>query len=130
MLRAAEKAWHGVKLHQPDWGDDSHSVALGATLRKHGLRFHFILNAHWSPLEFELPDPGGADRWRRWIDTALESPDDIVPWEAAPPVSGPTYRAEARSVVMLYLLGPGSSGGRASEERQPRDLQTQPTERR
>ena len=39
--------------------------------------------------------------WRRWIDTALNSPQDIVPWQMAPTVAGDIYRAEARSVVML-----------------------------
>ena len=58
FLREANKAWHGVKLHQPDWGDCSHSIALGAELRREGLFFHFILNAYWEPLEFELPVVG------------------------------------------------------------------------
>ncbi len=42
------------------------------------------------------------DPWRRWIDTALKAPHDIVPWREAAPVPGPTYRAGARSVVALY----------------------------
>ena len=25
-----QKAWHGVKLGQPDWGDDFHSIAFNA----------------------------------------------------------------------------------------------------
>jgi len=44
----------------------------------------------------------GANSWRRWIDTAQETPEDIVPWEQATPVSGLAHRAEARSVVVLY----------------------------
>ena len=55
FLREANKAWHGVKLNEPDWGDCSHSIALGAELRGEGLLFHLILNAYWEPLEFELP---------------------------------------------------------------------------
>jgi glycogen operon protein len=103
LLQQAKKAWHGVKLGQPDWGDSSHSVALSAEVPKEGLRFHLILNAYWEPLVFELPPTGTDSRnpWRRWIDTALDSPHDIVPWENAPPVPGNTYRAEARSVVAL-----------------------------
>ena len=46
--------------------------------------------------------PGGAGSWRRWIDTSLESPQDIVPWQTAPSVSGLTYRAGSRSVVVLF----------------------------
>jgi glycogen operon protein len=107
MLQQANKAWHGVKLFQPDWGDHSHSVALGAELKREGLRFHLILNAYWEPLNFELPKLEGGGSWRRWIDTALDSPHDIVPWQTAPPISGDTYRAEARSVVMLFTVGRG-----------------------
>jgi hypothetical protein len=56
------------------------------------------------PLDFELPavDNGDANPWRRWIDTALDCPQDIVEWQAAPPVCGWTYRAEARSVTVLF----------------------------
>jgi glycogen operon protein len=102
LLRDANKAWHGVKLNQPDWSDSSHSVALGAELRKEGLFFHLILNAYWEPLEFELPKLTSGGAWRRWIDTGLESPDDIVPWENAPQVNGNAYRVTDRSLVMLY----------------------------
>jgi len=52
--------------------------------------------------EFELPKLKNGGRWRRWIDTALESPNDIVPWQDSPEHSSDTYRALDRSVVMLY----------------------------
>src|SRR5271165_5177203 len=99
FLAQANKTWHGVKLHQPDWGEHSHSVALHGELRKEGLFFYLIFNAYWEPLEFQLPAQrhGGANPWRRWIDTSLESPDDIQDWPAAPVVTGQTYRAGPRS---------------------------------
>ncbi len=28
LLQQAQIAWHGVKLNQPDWGADSHTIAL------------------------------------------------------------------------------------------------------
>jgi glycogen operon protein len=102
LLQQADKAWHGVRLCQPDWGDDSHSVALEAELRKERLRFHLILNAYWEPLDFELPKVEDGVCWRRWIDTALDSPQDIVPWPTAAAVSQNSYRAESRSVVVLF----------------------------
>ena len=101
LLEQANKAWHGVRLNQPDWGDASHCVALGGELSAEGLLFHLILNAYWEPLEFELPRLESG-KWRRWIDTALESPHDIVPWDDAHEVDGNTYRAADRSVVVLY----------------------------
>ena len=81
LIRQANKTWHGVKVGQPDWGDHSHSLAFEAELRREGLRIYLILNAHSEPLDFELPPAGegGTSSWRRWIDTALESPQDIVP---------------------------------------------------
>jgi glycogen operon protein len=104
MLRQAKCSWHGVKLHTPDWTDRSHSVACTAELLQEGLVLHLILNAYWEPLEFELPQAGEGRKapWHRWIDTALESPHDIVHWKTAPPVPGSTYRAEPRSVVVLF----------------------------
>jgi isoamylase len=111
MLQAATKAWHGVKLDQPDWSDDSHSFAFGAILPKENLLFHLISNAYWEPLDFELPpvNNGCRDPWRRWIDTYLDSPQDIVSWQTAPSVPGYTYRVGPRSMVVLYAITDSAS---------------------
>src|SRR5215471_11953238 len=79
-LRHATLAWHGVNLWRPDWSPHSHALAFGADLASAGLSLHMIMNAYWEPLDFELPAPE-PDKWRRWIDTSLESPDDITPWQ-------------------------------------------------
>jgi len=96
--------WHGVKLNQPDWGENSHSIAFNVEIREEKLLFHVILNAYWQPLDFELPRVNRASKnpWRRWIDTALDFPYDILQWETAESVSDYAYRAESRSVVMLF----------------------------
>jgi isoamylase len=106
LIEQATKAWHGTRLNQPDWTDHSRSVAFTFQVRQDKLLCHLILNAYWEPLDFELPPAGekSGNPWRRWIDTAQESPNDIVPWEEASSVPGMTYRAEARSVVVLYAL--------------------------
>ena len=116
LIRQADISWHGVRLHEPDWRRSSHSVAFTARFTKEEVFLHFILNAYWEPLEFELPlvANGGRHPWRRWIDTFLDSPDDIVDWERAPSVPGHGYRAEPRSVVVLLasLAGkPDTSAG-------------------
>jgi glycogen operon protein len=103
-LHEAPKSWHGVKVGQPDWNDWSHCLAFGIELPTEKLLFHMITNAYWEPLEFELPSSDKGNNygpWRRWIDTALKSPLDIVEWGAASAISGQTYRVEARSVVVL-----------------------------
>lgn len=102
LLQMAERTWHGVKLGQPDWSVTSHSLALHAEARNHNLFLYFILNAYWEPLDFELPPATTGNPWRRWIDTSLESGSDIVEWQAAPPVTTPSYHAGPHSVVALY----------------------------
>ena len=104
LLREAKKAWHGVKLNQADWSPWSHSLAFTSEVQREGLVFHLILNAFWEPREFELPpvEQKFGPVWRRWIDTSLDSPDDIVEWQTAPAVPGLTYPAGPRSVVVLF----------------------------
>jgi glycogen operon protein len=99
LLRNAKKAFHGVKLFQPDWGSWSHSLAVSEENEKQGLIFHVMMNAYWEELEFALPPAPRA--WRRWIDTYLDSPCDIVDWRMAIPIPGQTYRVGPRSVVLL-----------------------------
>jgi glycogen operon protein len=105
LLRQAGHAWHGVKLGQPDWSPHSHSLALEGNVRTQNLRFYLMMNAWWEPLVFQLPPVTDSHVWRRWIDTALESPQDIVEWRAAPRLEGSLYRAGARSVAVLIAGG-------------------------
>jgi glycogen operon protein len=112
LLQQARITFHGVKLGQPDWNVQSHSLAV--TVRTLGGRFllHGIFNAYWEPLGFELPavPQGAGDTWRCCIDTARPSGDDIRPWETAPAVATGPYVAQPRSVVLLGLRLPESAG--------------------
>jgi len=107
LLRRADFDWHGVRLGCPDWSDASHSIAC--TVRPSGesipLWLHLMYNAYWEPLDFELPSvpEPAVSGWRRWIDTAQESPEDITDPAAAPAVPGRLYRAMPRSTVALFL---------------------------
>jgi glycogen operon protein len=108
LLSGANKAWHGTKVGRPDWSWSSHSLAFTAEHRKEGLMFYLAFNSYWEPLVFELPysERWAADPWRRWIDTSLDSPADIVDWRLAGPVSGLTYSVAPRSVAVLYTTLP------------------------
>jgi glycogen operon protein len=107
VLREQKHAWHGVKVNQPDWSSFSHSFALGGELKNEGILVHIIFNSYWEPLEFELPTLSDrAEKWWRWIDTSLDAPDEICGWNEEKPVPGTTYRAGARSVVVL-IAGEG-----------------------
>jgi isoamylase len=98
-LRGTNKSWHGVTLNQPDWSNWSHSLALSAEFLKERHLVHWILNAYWEPLDFELPANSG---WRRWLDTSLDSPEDIVRWQDARAIAGRTYKVSPHSIAVLY----------------------------
>lgn len=118
MIERANKAWHGVMLNQADWGQNSHSIAFSSELHDERIRFHLILNGYWEAMDFELPILEDGRPWRRWIDTSLPSPQDIVEWESAPLVFGESYHAGPRSVVMLYTASNGVSERVASRSDQ------------
>jgi isoamylase len=94
--------WHGVRLKEPDWGTESHSLAATVYLDEQKLRLHLMINAYWEPLSFELPAPSdGYGSWRRCLDTALDAPDDICAFRNAFTVEAAPYRLERRSVAVL-----------------------------
>ena len=107
MLRAQKLEWHGVALHRPDWSRSSHSLAFSVELPKDGLLVHAMLNAYWEPLTFELPllERWKGARWRRWIDTSLASPEDIVEISEAKEMEATTYCVAPRSVAVLIAPG-------------------------
>jgi glycogen operon protein len=112
IIRQARIEWHGVRLGQPDWGRDSHCIAFTAWSLSGQVAFHLMVNAWREPLEFELPPTRGlsGNRWRRWIDTSLPSPADIVTLAEAPTVTCETYRLTAYSLAVMYS---SLSGGAA-----------------
>jgi isoamylase len=112
LLAESITCWHGVKLNQPDWSDQSHTIALSIELPLQRLVTYCIFNAYWEPLDFELPATPSVhtNLWRRWIDTFLDSPEDIVPWQEAPSFTSASYRAGPRSVVVLWsYVGKGQN---------------------
>ena len=99
LISDAQFQFHGVQQHHPDWSDQSHSIAVLARGFSETFAVYWILNAYWEPLTFELPhDPNG---WHRWIDTSLDSPEDITDWKNSPAVEGHSYKMKERSMVLL-----------------------------
>jgi len=107
LLRSAHFHWHGIRLGQPDWGEDSHSLACTIRSGPGHLPFwlHVMFNAYWEALDFDLPavPENAVSGWQRWIDTARESPEDIVDMPAAPPVPESQYHVMPRSVAVLAV---------------------------
>ncbi len=104
LLLRAPVEWHGVELRCPDWSESSHSLAFTLRSPRSLYLLHGMINAYWEPLRFELP-PTGSDGapWRRAIDTALASPDDMRSMDEAPVVDAASYLVEPRSLVVLAV---------------------------
>ena len=96
--------WHGTQLGQPNWDESSHSLAFTLRYGQHAEILHIILNMFWKPLEFELPPLDKGQYWRRIIDTASPSPQDISHVENAPCLNQLRYTAEARSTAVLMAI--------------------------
>ena len=94
-------SWHGTRLGQPDWGEDSRSLSFTLRYRQHGELLHIILNAFWEPLTLELPPLAAGNHWQRIVDTALAAPQDIFPIDQAPKIEQSRYSAAPRSSVIL-----------------------------
>jgi len=104
LVERARIRWSGVDLDRPDWGEQSHTLAITLESQRGAFLLHGIFNAYWEPLAFELPpSPTSAHIWRRCIDTALPSPDDICHVADGPEVRGARYVAGPRSVVVLAM---------------------------
>jgi isoamylase len=107
--------FHGVKLYQPDWGQESHSIALGLNGRDMDDDMHIMINAYWEDLQFELPPRPEHSPWRRAVDTSLPTPQDIAEPGHEPVVVGPTYHVQAHSVAILIACKEASADGDAPE---------------
>jgi glycogen operon protein len=76
-------SWHGVKPWEPDWGEESRSLAFliaGDVTVEAGPEQDFIyaaFNMWHESLTFTLPRLPQGIRWRLVIDTARQSPDDF-----------------------------------------------------
>lgn len=131
LLRSSRIEWHGVRLNQPDWNDDSHSLAITAWSHDGRLVYHLMFNAYREALEFQLPpvSPDTSPGWRRVMDTFLESPDDICSWREAPLVADSRYIVQPHSTVALVTLLAAGKGaqtilrrtGAASLSKKPHD---------
>jgi glycogen operon protein len=105
--------WYGVR-GGADWSEGSRHLAYclhGASQKDVDL--YVMVNGSAEARGFAIQE-GAAGSWRRVVDTALPSPEDIVDEATAPVVEGRTYRLEPRSVVVLV------SGATISRSRRPR----------
>jgi len=95
-------SWHGISLHKPLWGQDDAQV-LAFTLgrvRPADEDLHVILNMGKLDMEMPLPENPG-NHWRRAVDTACNSPQDILETASQVVQRDQIYVVRSHSVVVF-----------------------------
>jgi glycogen operon protein len=104
--RVADVVWHGVKPNTPDFSGFSRSLAYtlngDMTGREPDRDVYVACNAWKEPLPFRIPPAPSGRPWRRVVDTALASPNDIVGLDEGPLVpAGREYPVAPYSIIVL-----------------------------
>ncbi len=94
--------WHGVKLNQPDWSQKSKSIAMHLTGGDLDNDIYLIANADKKDFSFELPQLTEGNKWHRFVDTMLNSPDEIAEVDNEVFCNDQSlYKVWSRTVVVL-----------------------------
>jgi glycogen operon protein len=101
---APDIIWHGTEPGRADFTSASRTLAFAIDGRASGRGpdrdFYVVCNAWREALPFRAPLSPSGRPWRRLIDTALPSPDDLVPENAGPMIpAGSVYTVAAHSLV-------------------------------
>ncbi len=104
--------WSSAAGDTVDWTDEESTLIclLAAALRENPLspeNHHLLMmfNAGIDPQEFIIPASVGRIAWRKFIDTAAESPADIYPLLDGPPPP-PNGRVSLEGRSMLVFIAP------------------------
>jgi glycogen operon protein len=94
--------WFGP-IGEPDLGPESRALAWFLDGSTEGdVDLYVMINAWWHPQRFEIQAPPADEReWRRVLDTARPSPDEIASLGNEPAWPASTYDVAPRSVVVL-----------------------------
>jgi isoamylase len=93
--------WHGLKLNEPDWGIESHSLAFELVHPDYQEHLYVMVNAFWESLEFEFPSLPDGKTWHRAIDTYRSSPEDFSNSPIPVSMQKNKYTVQPRSIVIL-----------------------------
>ncbi|MCK5342388.1 MAG: glycogen debranching enzyme, partial [Candidatus Heimdallarchaeota archaeon] len=96
--------WHGVKLNQPDWSYESRTIAWQLTeyFDNNLVDIYIAANSFWKPLKFVLPKLDKKRKWHRFMDSSLDSPNDISDLNNEEKlIFQKSYKTDSRSMIVL-----------------------------
>lgn len=105
-LRPADIVWHGIEPLVPDFSVGSRTLAFALDGRQADREpdqdFYIAMNSWKETLPFRIPRSPSGRVWRRVVDTALPSPEDIVAEREGPVVQDlRVYPVQAFSLLIL-----------------------------
>jgi glycogen operon protein len=92
--------WHSNHLLEPHW-DDPNARILAFTITDNRTAFHIMLNMDFVDQCFDIPAVEPKASWKKIIDTAQPSPQDIIDGAQAPSVDASQQLVEKHSIVVL-----------------------------
>ncbi|HNJ06097.1 MAG TPA: hypothetical protein PLB73_17690 [Leptospiraceae bacterium] len=100
---AMQKAvfWSGVRLWQPDFSDESRSIAFLLNEPGADTGIFVILNAYHESLSFDLPVLEQGQRWRLLLDSSLPVPETLSGTE----LTTSYYKVPGRTCAILINSG-------------------------
>ena len=92
--------WHGVKLNEPDWSENSQSLSFTLFHPEAKEAVHVMVNAYWKNLKFQIPDLKGIS-WFKVIDTSASTPNDFIEVGKGEIESKKLINVKDRSIIVL-----------------------------
>jgi glycogen operon protein len=94
--------WHGPRLHEPDWSEESQSLGMHLQGQTDEAEIYLVAHAGQVAREFELPPLRGTACWQRFIDTSLPGDEaSCAPGSECLPERQDSYLVGPQSVVVL-----------------------------
>ena len=92
--------WHGTELKNPDWSENSKSLAFTLFHPEANEIIHVIVNAFWKNLKFQIPTLKGK-KWHKIVDTSATSPNDFFDLGKGETVQRTKINVSDRSIMVL-----------------------------
>lgn len=106
FYRPDEISWLSPEGAPPSW-ETERSIACLIQAHEGGQKLYLAMNPTDEAVLFRAPPSPPGRHWRRLIDTAMASPDDIVrPEEAVAVLAEAGMQVSARSALVLLAGGP------------------------
>lgn len=94
--------WHGVKLNEPDWSNNSRCLAFTLLHPEANEEIHVMVNAYWKDLKFQIPKLK-KKKWVKVLDTSASTPNDFYQTGQEENIDKKLINIMDRSIIILMV---------------------------